>query len=159
MQFWKLCRKRVQPWGLMDLNEVNDLITGIFPSVTMSDMVEYWKDFSSMCDVLFLSIHANHCTNAFQDLIDSRRVILPWLTIYDKNLYSHWLIYFWPLLTNLSGDRESFLEENYAHSLTGNLYSGMFLDMIIEVTMNKGSKLKSRWLSIFKKWKATTGSL
>ena len=73
----------------MDLNEVNDLITGIFPSVTMSDMAEYWKEFSSMCGVLFLSIHANHCANAFQDLIDSRRVILPWLTIYDKNLYSH----------------------------------------------------------------------
>ena len=50
----------------MDLNEINDFITGIFPSVTMSDMAEYWKDFFSICDALFLSIHANHRTNAFQ---------------------------------------------------------------------------------------------
>ena len=76
---------------LIDLNEVNDLITGIFPSVTMSDMAEYWKDFLSMCDALFLSIHANHCTNAFQDLIDSQRAMLPWLTIYGNNQYSRWL--------------------------------------------------------------------
>ena len=61
----------------MDLNEVNDLIAGIFPSVTMSDMAEYWKDFLSMCDALFLFIHANPCTNAFQDLIDSQQIMLP----------------------------------------------------------------------------------
>ena len=60
----------------MNLNEINDLITGIFPSVTMSDMAEYWKDFLYMCDALFLSIHVNYCTNAFQDLIDSQRDML-----------------------------------------------------------------------------------
>ena len=27
----------------MDLNKVNDLITDIFLSVTMSDMAEYWQ--------------------------------------------------------------------------------------------------------------------
>ena len=61
----------------MDLNEINDLITGIFPSVTMSDIAEYCKDFLSMCHTLFVSIHANHFTNAFQDLIDSQRSMLP----------------------------------------------------------------------------------
>ena len=54
------------------------------------------------------------------------------------------------MFTNLPRDQESFLEEKYAHSLAGNPYSGMFLDMIIEVTMNKDSKLKSGWLSILK---------
>ena len=52
-------------------------MAGIFPSVTMSDMAEYWKDFLSMCDALFLFIHANPCTNAFQDLIDSQQIMLP----------------------------------------------------------------------------------
>ena len=134
----------------MNLNEINDLITGIFLSVTMSDMAEYWKDFLYMCDALFQSIHANHCTNAFQDLIDSQRDMLLWLTIYDNNQYSPRLPYSWSVLTNLPRDQESFLEEKYAHSLGGNPYSGMFLDMIIEVTMNKDSKLKSGWLSILK---------
>ena len=137
----------------MDLNDVNDLIAGIFPSVTMFEMVEYWKNFSSMCDALFLSIPANHCNNAFQDLIDSQRVMLSWSTIYDNNQYSCWLPYFWSVLTNLLMDRDSFLEENHAHSLTGNPYSGMSLEMIIEVIMNKGSKLKSSWLSILKNQK------
>ena len=39
---------------LMDLNVVNDLITGVFSSVIISDMAEFWKDFLSMCDALFL---------------------------------------------------------------------------------------------------------
>ena len=78
----------------MDLNEVNDLITGIFPSATMSDMAEYWKEILSMCDAWFLSIYANHCSNEFQDLINSQRAMLPWLTIYDNNQHSRWLLYF-----------------------------------------------------------------
>ena len=80
---------------LMDLNVVNDLITGVFSSVIISDMAEYWKDFLSMCDALFLSIHANHCTNAFQfqDLIDSQRAMLPY-----NNQYYRWLPYFWSVL-------------------------------------------------------------
>ena len=76
MQFWKLCRKKEKECSheeLMDLNEINGLITAIFPSVTMFDMTEYWKGFLSMCDGLFPSICDNHCTNAFQDLIDSQR--------------------------------------------------------------------------------------
>ena len=99
---------------LMDLNEVNDLITSIFPPVTISDMAEYWKDFLSMYNALFLSIHVNHCTNAFQDLIDSLRAMLPWLTIYDNTQYFRALPYFWSVLTNLPKDWESFLEENNA---------------------------------------------
>ena len=78
----------------------------------------------------------------FKDLIDSQRAMLPWLTIYDNNQYSRCLPYFSSVLTDLPRDWERFLE-NYADSLTGNPYSGMSSDMIIEVTMNKGSKLKS----------------
>ena len=46
------------------------------------------------------------------------------------------------MLTDLPRDRERFLE-NYADSLTVNPYSGMSSDMIIEVAINKSSKLKS----------------
>ena len=48
-------------------------------------LVEYWKDFLSMSDAFFLSIHANHCTNAFQDLIDSQWAMLPWLKVHGNN--------------------------------------------------------------------------
>ena len=42
---------------LMDLNKVNDLITGIF-APDMSDMAEYWKDFYLLlsCFYLFMLI-------------------------------------------------------------------------------------------------------
>ena len=70
----------------MDLNEINDFITGIFPSVTMSDMAEYWKDFFSMCDALFYLFMLTIVLMHFKDLIDSQRAMLPWLTIYDNIL-------------------------------------------------------------------------
>ena len=92
---------------LMEFDEVNSLTTCLFSSVTVSDMADFWKDFLSMCDALFLSIHANHCTDNFQDLIDSQRAMLPWLTIYDNNQCSRWLPYFWLVLSNLpKGSRE-----------------------------------------------------
>ena len=135
---------------LMEHAELTELISNMFAAVPSSDMADYWKDFLSMCDALFLSIHANHVVNSFDDLINSQHAILPWLTIYDNNQYSRWLPYFWSVLSTLPEERQQFLERNYSHSLTGHPYSGMSLDMIIEVTMNKGSKLKSGWLSILK---------
>ena len=73
---------------LMDFYEINHLIADIFPSVTMSDMAEYSKEFLSMFDALFLSIHANHCTNAFQDLIDSQPAI-SLVTLFLVNAYKY----------------------------------------------------------------------
>ena len=37
----------------MDLNKVNDLITGIF-APDMSDMAEYWKDFYLLLSCFYL---------------------------------------------------------------------------------------------------------
>ena len=42
---------------VMDLKEVNELITVIFPSVIMSDLAEYWKHFLSMCDTFMCDIY------------------------------------------------------------------------------------------------------
>ena len=42
-------------------------------------------------------------------------------------------------LYTLLEERRNFLERNYSHSLTGNPYSGISLDMITEI--DKGSKL------------------
>ena len=134
----------------MESEELDDLVRRTFDSIPKTDMADYWVDYLHMCDALFLSTHANHSATNFQDLIDSQRAMLPWLTIYDNNQYSRWLPYFWSMLSALPANRRNFLENNFAHSLTGNPYSGQALDMLIEVTMNKGSKLKSGWLSILK---------
>ena len=90
-----------------------------------------------MSNALFISIYTNHCTNAFQYLIDRQRVMLPWLPVYDNNQYSCRLPYFSQCLQIFERYRESFLEETNSHSSTANSYFGMSLDMIIKVTMNK----------------------
>ena len=52
-------------------------------------------------------------------------------------------------LDNLKDDQESFMNSGmFAQSLTGNPYSCVALDIWIESTMNKGSKLKNGWLAI-----------
>ena len=76
--------------------------------------------------------------------------MLPWMLAYDRLKYGRWLPDFWAMLLNLPVDQFKFLQENFAQSLSGNPYSNMAWDMWIETTMNKGSKLKSGWLSILK---------
>ena len=56
--------------------------------------------------------------------------------------------YFRALLTAFPADQVAFLQINFAQSNTGNSYSNMAWDMWIECAMNKGSKMKSGWLSI-----------
>ena len=62
---------------------------------------------------------------------------------YDKNKYGRALPDFWTYLVNLSPEKHEFMCENFALSLTGNPYSGVALDLWIEVIMNKGSKVKA----------------
>jgi hypothetical protein len=135
---------------LMENEEIENLVASTFESISMTDMAVFWLDFLQMCDALFLSTHANHAAKNLQDMVDSQRAMLPWLGAYDNNNYFRWLPHFWSMLSSLPPDRRNYLEQNFAHSITGNPYSGQPLDMIIEITMNKGSKLKSGWLSMLK---------
>ena len=54
------------------------------------------------------------------------------------------------MLTALPLDQVEFLRIDFTQSITGNPYSNLAWDMWIECTMNKGSKMKSGWLSILK---------
>ena len=80
--------------------------------------------------------------------LTSLREMMPWLMIYDQTNYGRWLPYFWAMLSSLSADQTQFFSCNFA--LTGNPYSSIPWDMWIEMTMNKGSKIKAGWLSIFR---------
>ena len=119
-------------------------------------MREYWKDFLDMTDALLQSIHAVHAVD-FDEYVISVHAMLPWIVAYDKQNYGRWLPDFWVMLVNLPDDRLNFLRYNFALSITGNLYSSMALCMWTETTMNKGSKLKSGWLSILKNEKQLLG--
>ena len=47
-------------------------------------------------------------------------------------------------------DQTQFFSSSFSQSITGDAYSSIPWDMWIEMTMNKGSKLKAGWLSILR---------
>ena len=70
------------------------------------------------------------------------------MVAYDNNNYGRWLPDFWAMLSTLPPEMVAFLRNNFAQSISGRAYSNIPCDMWIECTMNKGSKMKSGWLSI-----------
>ena len=100
-----------------------------------------------MVDALMQNVHAVHICN-WDEYVSSLRAMLPWMVAYDNTRYGRWLPDFWAMLTALPGDQVAFLRTEFSQSISGNPYSNMAWDMWIECTMNKGSKMKSGWLSI-----------
>ena len=118
----------------------------MFQDLKESDMANYWIDFMTMVEVLMMNVHAVHTCNWEEYLISLR----PWLVVYDHTNYAHWLPVFWAMLTTLNSEKKQFLSSNFAQSMTGKPYSSIPRDMWIEMTMNKGSKMKAGWISILR---------
>jgi len=82
---------------------------------------------------------------------NSGRMMMPWLQIYDNDKYGRWLQEFWLATSDLPGDKAQCLHDGlFVQSMTGRPYSCLPLDLWIEMTMNKGSKMKAGWLKILK---------
>ncbi len=124
------------------------LIGSMFDAVEASDMAKYWLDFMTMVEALMMNVHAVPCN--WEEYLTSLREMMPWLMIYDQTNYGRWLTDFWAMLSSLPPDQTQFFSSNFAQSMTGNPYSSIPWDMWIEMTMNKGSKLKAGWLSILR---------
>ena len=92
-----------------------------------------------MTDALMQNVYVVHNCN-WDEFVSSLRAMLPWLMVYDNNQYGRWLPDFWAMLASLPVDQVTFLHSNFTQSITGHMW--------IECTMNKGSKMKSGWLSI-----------
>ena len=81
----------------------------------------------------------------------SLRMTMPWLQIYDNDKYSKWLVQFWLEISRLPAEKEKYIREGlFAQSMTGKPYSRLPLDLWIEMTMNKGSKMRAEWKNILK---------
>ena len=79
---------------------------------------------------------------------------MPWLQIYDSDRYGRHFHDFCAMLDDQPADPETyFANDFFAQSMTGKPYSCLALDIWIEITMNKDSKLKSGWLAILKNMK------
>ncbi len=96
-----------------------------------------------------MNVHAIHTCN-WDEYLTSLQKMMPWLVIYDQTNYGRWLPHFWAMLSALPAEQTQFLSSNFAQSMTGNPYSSIPWDLWIEMTMNKGSKMKVGWLSILR---------
>lgn len=121
----------------------------MFQKIEKSDMACYWLEFMTMVEILMMNVNAVHTCNWDEYLILLREM-MPWMIIYDQNNYGRWLPHCWAMLTSLPPDQTQFFTSSFSQSITGNAYSSIPWDMWIEITMNKGSKLKAGWLSILR---------
>ena len=128
---------------------IDTLISKVFEEIEGSDMANFWFDFMKMVEILMMNVHAVHTCN-WEEYIASLQKMMPWLIIYDQTNYGRWLPDFWATLSTLPAEQVQFLRSNFAQSMTGNPYSSIPWDLWIEMTMNKGSKMKAGWLSILR---------
>ena len=128
---------------------IDTLISNMFGKIESTDMATYWLEFMEMVEILMMNVFAVHTCNWDEYLISLRKM-MPWMVIYDQTHYGRWLPQFWAMLVSLPPDKTMFFAENFAQSITGNPYSSIPWDLWIEMTMNKGSKLKAGWLSILR---------
>ena len=103
-----------------------------------------------MTDTLIQNVHAVHICH-WDEYVSSLRAMIPWMVAYNNNWCGRWQPHFWSMHTSLTAEQILFLRNDFAQSTASNPYSNMALDMWIECAMNKGSKIKSGWLSILKK--------
>ncbi|CAB3976667.1 Hypothetical predicted protein [Paramuricea clavata] len=128
---------------------VDTLINNMFDKIEKTDMACYWLDFMTMVEILMMNVYAIHTCN-WDEFLTFLREMMPWMVIYDQTHYGRWLPHFWAMLSSLSPDQTQFFSSNFAQSITGNPFSCIPWDMWIEMTMNKGLKLKAGWLSILR---------
>ena len=82
----------------------------------------------------------------------SLRMMIPWVQIYDNNNnFGKWLVEFWLEISTLPDEINAYMKDGlFAQSMTGKPCTCLPLDLWIEMTMNKGSKMKAGWKSILK---------
>ena len=130
--------------------EFSFFVIQAFDKVEKSDsaMAKYWLSFLKMTEILTLNIHAVKTQN-WEEFKASLRLMMPWLQVYDNDKYGRWLVEFWLEISCLQEEKAQHMRDDlFAQSMTSKPYSCLPLDLWIEMTMNKGSKMKAGWLRI-----------
>ena len=128
--------------------ELKHLVDTLFEEYQDAPQAKYWISFMEMVEVLTENIHAIRTRN-WAEFKSSLKLMLPWMVAYDNTKYGRHLPDFSAVLEDLPDEQASFMQSGFfAQSMTGKPYSSLALDIWIESTMNKGSKLKSGWMAI-----------
>ena len=115
-----------------------------------SPMTRLWLSFLNMTEILMMNFHASRTQN-WDEFKASVRLMIPWLQVYDNTNYGRWLVEFWLEIESLPEDKAQFMAGGlFAQSMTGEPYSCLPLDLWIEMSMNKGSKLMAGRIKISK---------
>ena len=113
-------------------------------------MADYWFSFLEMVEILLMHYHAMRIQNWTEYLL-SLRLILPWMAVYDGTNYTRYMSIYWVEMYNLNEDAKSYREKGlFTASLTGLPFSAIPHGQWIEMTMNKGSKMKGGWIGFTK---------
>ena len=103
-----------------------------------------------MVEILVMNIHAIKIRD-WDMFLASMRLIVPWIQVYGNNKYGKWLVEFWLEISNLPDSKAEYFKDGlFAQSITGKPYTCLPLDLWIEMTMNKASKMKAGWKQIRK---------
>ena len=124
-----------------------DFLEKCYASIGSTPMTEYWLSFMYMVEILIMNMHSIKLRN-WEHFKDSLRLMIPWLQIYDKIHYGKWLPNFWAGISNLSEEIDQYMPSIFAHPIAGKPYSSLPAGLWIEMTMNKGSKMKAGWQQI-----------
>ena len=124
--------------------EFKEFFEKCYENIEKTPMADYWLSFMVMVEILIMNIHSIKVKD-WKLFTNSLRLMIPWLQIYDKLHYGKWLSNFWSDMVNLSEDIVQFMPTIFSHSITGKPYSALPTDLWIEMTMNKGSKMKAGW--------------
>lgn len=117
-----------------------------------SDMAKFWLSFILDVELLLQHYHYIRGGNNFNNFLQSSYEMIPLLAAYGNINYVRYLsIYYWRMST-LSTDNKEHMSNIYSFSLTGNNYSNLAPDQVIEMTINKQSKNRrgSCWIGITK---------
>ena len=81
----------------------------------------------------------------------SARLMLLWMAVYDSTNYTRYMSIYWVEMYNLNEDAKSYMEKGlFTASLTELPFSAIPHDQWIEMTVNKGSKMKGGWIGFTK---------
>ena len=115
-----------------------------------SEMAKYWLSYLEMIEVLFMNYHALRSQH-WEEYLLSLRLMLPWMAVYDRINYTRYMTLYWADMMHLTDAQRDFMKTGmFCASISGRPFSALPFDQWIEMTMNKGSKMKSGWVGFTK---------
>ena len=129
-------------------DEIKDIVETLLRDCSDSDHASLFVSFMEMVEILTQNIHSLR-TQHWREFKSSLKLMKPWMISYGNDKYGRTLPDFCAVLESLPKEQEDFFARGmFAQSVTGNPYSCVALQIWIESTMNKGSKLKNGWKAI-----------